>query len=127
MNILCRSGAVLLLASLLAGCDPLYELLELPNPKVADQKDSDARAIGAACRYSGRSLEDCYALNPDYSKTEIYVGWREMNGYMAENEIEPVPSVLVPGAMMTPEDAAARAATAEAAEEVAAPAPADSK
>ena len=121
MNILCRNWAVLLLASLLAGCDPLYELLELPNPKEDAQKESDARAIGAACRYSGRSLEDCYTLNPDYSKTEIYVGWREMNGYMTENEIEPVPSLLVPGAKMTPEEAAARAA---ASEETAAPIPA---
>ena len=110
MNILCRTGVVLLLASSLAGCDPLYDLLEIPNPKENAQKESDAQAIGAACRYSGRSLEDCYTLNPEYSKTDIYVGWREMNGYMTENDIQPVPSLLVPGAMMTPEAAAERAA-----------------
>ncbi|GAB4402880.1 MAG: hypothetical protein OHK0048_21160 [Rhodoferax sp.] len=68
----------------LAACD----LLGLgPDPRVL-QKAADAKAIGAACRYGLRSLEDCYTLNKGVSRSNIYAGWREMDEYMRENKIE---------------------------------------
>ncbi|XLM19688.1 hypothetical protein MKD33_13620, partial [Chromobacterium piscinae] len=50
-------------------------------------KDSD-KAVGAACRQTGRSLEECYQRNPNADKASIYAGWREMNEYMAKNKLE---------------------------------------
>jgi hypothetical protein len=88
---------LLLLLPLLSACDMIYEALEIPNPqKEAAQHETEARAIGGACRQSGRSLEDCYLLNPDYAKAAIFAGWREMNDYMIQNQLETVPSQLTP-------------------------------
>ena len=52
------------IALLLGGCD-LAALLA--DPKVA-QREADAKAIGGACRFGLRSIEDCYALNEKASK-----------------------------------------------------------
>ncbi len=90
---------------LLAGCDFLYDLLEIPDPqKEAVAREAEGRAIGSACRHSGRSLEDCYQLNPAAQKAAIFEGWREMNDYMLMNEMEIVPSKIPqPGeAMLRP-------------------------
>ncbi|HCO76908.1 MAG TPA: hypothetical protein DIT50_01730 [Rhodocyclaceae bacterium] len=86
---------LLVLASVVAltGCDALYDALEIPNP---NKVKAEAKAIGAACRHSGRSLEDCYYLHPDLEKAAIYEGWREMNEYMLEKELPTVPAQLVP-------------------------------
>lgn len=46
------------------------------------------KAVGAACRQTGRSLEACYARNPEADKAQIYAGWREMHEYMAKNKLE---------------------------------------
>ena len=87
------------LLSLTAGCDMLSELLELPNPaREQSIKDAEGRAIGGACRHAGRSLEDCYALNPSAEKASVFAGWRDMNDYMMEHKLEIVPSKLVPNA-----------------------------
>lgn len=56
--------------------------------KIAAAREADGRAIGNACRQTGRVLEECYALNPKYQKAAIFAGWREMDGYMRENKIE---------------------------------------
>ncbi len=69
---------------LLAGCD-LQTLLA--DPKVA-QKESEAKAIGSACRHAMRSLEDCYSLNDKASKGAIFAGWKDMDQYMRDNKIE---------------------------------------
>jgi len=66
----------------LTGCDRLNEL--------ANQAKLNGRAIGAACRHSGRALEDCFQRNPRISKADIYAGWREMNEYMTKNKIDVV-------------------------------------
>lgn len=95
-----------LLASfpLLTGCEMLYELLEIPNPKKkAEIADSEGRAIGGACRHAGRSLEDCYILNPKADKGSIFKGWREMNDYMILNSMEVVPSQLTPTSVPPPQ------------------------
>ncbi len=46
------------------------------------------KALGAACRQTGRSLEECFKRNPDADTAAIYAGWREMNEYMAKNKLE---------------------------------------
>jgi hypothetical protein len=85
-------SCLLLLVSLLAGCDRLG----LPDPaKEAEAKDAEGKAIGSACRQSGRALEDCFALNPSAIKASIFSGWRDMNDYMQQNKIEVVKPELV--------------------------------
>jgi hypothetical protein len=72
----------------LAGCD--LEAL-LADPKVV-QREADSKAIGGACRYAMRSIEDCYTLNEKASKAAVFTGWKEMDQYMRDNKIEGVES-----------------------------------
>ena len=95
---------LLLIAALplAGGCDMLSEMLEIPNPAREHAiKEAEGRAIGSACRHAGRSLEDCYALNPTAEKASVFAGWRDMNDYMMEHKLDTVPSRLVPGAAQT--------------------------
>ncbi|WP_332674031.1 hypothetical protein [Aromatoleum sp.] len=85
----------LLLLLLLAGCDQLGALLELPDPqREAATMEAEGKAIGGACRHSGRALEDCYLLNAKAQKAAVFSGWREMNDYMMQNNMQTVPSGL---------------------------------
>ena len=85
----------LLLLLVLGGCEQIGTLLELPDPKKdAAIAEAEGKAIGGACRHSGRSLEDCYTLNPKAQKAAIFAGWREMNDYMMQNNLQSVPSQL---------------------------------
>ena len=85
----------LLLLFSLAGCDQVAALLELPDPgKEAAAAEAEGKAIGSACRHTGRALEDCYALNAKAQKAAIFAGWREMNDYMMQNNMQTVPSQL---------------------------------
>lgn len=77
---------ILVLLLLLAGCD-LESLLA--DPKVA-QREAEAKAIGGACRYGLRNIEDCFALNEKASKAAIFAGWKDMDQYMRENKIDGV-------------------------------------
>jgi hypothetical protein len=73
---------------LLAGC----EQLGIEDPaKIEAAREAEGKAIGGACRHSGRALEDCYKLNGKASKAAIYAGWRDMDAYMRENNIAAVP------------------------------------
>ncbi|WP_373974500.1 hypothetical protein NT239_12780 [Chitinibacter sp. SCUT-21] len=67
----------------LAGCDQLLELVNKPK--------ANGKAIGAACRHSGRSLEDCFRRNAKIPKADIFAGWKEMNEYMQAKKIDVVP------------------------------------
>ena len=58
---------------------------------IAARKEAEGKAVGAACRHAGRAIEDCFALNKRAEKAAMFAGWREMNDYMRENKIEPVP------------------------------------
>ena len=78
-------------ALLLSGCDMLG--LESATA-VAARREAEGKAIGGACRHAGRAIEDCYALNRKADKAAVFAGWREMNDYMRENKIEPVPPQL---------------------------------
>jgi hypothetical protein len=85
-----RSASPLVLVSLLllTGC----EMLGIESPeRVAAARDADGKAIGGACRHAARAIEDCYALNKKADRAAIFAGWRDMNDYMRENKIEPVP------------------------------------
>ena len=75
---------ILTLALLLAGCDiPGMG----PDPRIA-QREADGKAIGGACRYAMRGIEDCYQLNERASKTAIFAGWKDMDQYMRDNKID---------------------------------------
>ena len=82
---------VLTAAVFLSGCDALG--IDSPE-KLAAVRDADGKAIGGACRHAGRAIEDCYVLNKKADKAAVFAGWRDMNDYMRENKIEPVPSQL---------------------------------
>jgi hypothetical protein len=87
---------------LLAGCDiPGLG----PDPRIA-QREAEAKAIGGACRYALRGIEDCYALNPKAAKAAVFNGWKEMDQYMRENNMQGTPS-----AVPKPEGEAAEAAS----------------
>ncbi len=87
-----------LLLAALAGCDQITELMA--DPRVA-QRAAEAKAIGSACRYGVRSIEDCYAMNDKVSKAGIFEGWKEMDQYMRDNKIDGIPSTAskAPGAV----------------------------
>jgi hypothetical protein len=86
-------------AALLAGCDALG--IDTPE-KAAAAREADGKAIGAACRHAGRALEDCFAIYKKADRAAIYAGWRDMNDYMRENKIEPVPPQLTARAALVP-------------------------
>jgi hypothetical protein len=101
--------ALLLAASLLAGCD----MLGIDSPeKIAAARDADGKAIGGACRHAGRAIEDCFAVYRKADRAAVFAGWRDMNDYMRENKIEPVPPQLA--AQAGPEAGPAVAAAAAA-------------
>lgn len=78
-------GLILLLfAPLLAGCDQLG--IDTPAAEAA-REEAEGKAIGSACRQSGRALEDCYQINRRAPKAAIFNGWRDMDAYMRENKI----------------------------------------
>ncbi|WP_145927089.1 hypothetical protein [Jeongeupia sp. USM3] len=76
--------ALLLLLLPLTACDQVTGLL--------NKQQDNGKAIGAACRHSGRALEDCYLRNPRVAKADIYAGWKEMNEYMLAKKMDTVPA-----------------------------------
>ena len=76
---------------LLTACDKIPGLG--PDPRIA-QREEEAKAIGGACRHALRGLEDCYTLNPKAPKALVFAGWKDMDAYMRENNIQGSPSVL---------------------------------
>ena len=84
-------SAIVAAAALLGGCDMLgIESVE----KLAAAREADGKAIGGACRHAGRAIEDCYVMYKKADRAAIFAGWRDMNDYMRENKIEPVPPQL---------------------------------
>jgi hypothetical protein len=97
--------------------------IEDPVAKAA-RTDAEGKAVGGACRQSGRAIEDCYSIYAWLPKAPIYDGWRDMDAYMRENKLETVepqlPPVAAPGARRrapTPEETAAAAKPAKKAGE----------
>lgn len=72
----------------LTGCDVLG--IETATA-VAAKREAEGKAVGGACRHAGRSIEDCYSNNRRADKAAVFAGWREMNDYMRENNIQAMP------------------------------------
>lgn len=95
---------------LMAGCDLLG--IE-PASAIAERREADGKAVGAACRHAGRALEDCFALNRKADKAAVFAGWKEMSDYMRENKVPEIPPQVGADRAAAPaapaaEDAAAR-------------------
>lgn len=67
-----------------------------PDPRIA-QREAEGKAIGGACRYALRGIEECYQRNPKATKTAIFDGWKDMDVYMRENKL----AGQAPGTQMT--------------------------
>lgn len=83
------------LLPVLAGCDQLG--IESAS-QVAARREAEGKAVGAGCRHAARSIEVCYAQNRRADKASVFAGWREMNDYMIENKMEPMPPAPVASA-----------------------------
>lgn len=79
-----RATFLLLLCISLGGCSYFGFDTEAT---IAAKKDANNKAIGAGCRFSNRSIEQCYTRNPKASKAAVFQGWKEMDGYMRDNKI----------------------------------------
>ena len=80
-----------------AGCDQVNQKLGLEDQaKKEARTEAEAKAVGSACRHSGRAIEDCYSIYGWLPKAGIYAGWREMDEYMRQNQIETIAPQLPP-------------------------------
>src|SRR5574343_58413 len=81
----------------LAACDQVNQKLGLEDPaKKEARQEQEAKAVGSACRQSGRAIEDCYSIYNWLPKAGIFTGWREMDEYMRENKLETIEPQLPP-------------------------------
>lgn len=81
----------------LAGCDQIAQKMGLEDPAKKEARlEPEAKAVGSACRHSGRAIEDCYSIYTWLPKAGIFAGWKEMDAYMRENEIETIAPQLPP-------------------------------
>jgi len=84
---------------LLTGCDVIQQEMGIEDPAAkAARTEAEGRAVGAACRQSGRAIEDCYAIYHWLPKAPIFAGWQDMDGYMRTNKMESVEPQLPPPA-----------------------------
>ena len=89
MRHLVLSLGLIVASSSLVGCDALgIETATQINAK----KDAEARAIGSACRYALRGIEDCFATNSRAGKSAVFEGWKEMDQYMRDNQMVGMPA-----------------------------------
>lgn len=80
-----------------AGCDFVQQKIGIEDPAAqAARQTAEGRAVGGACRHSGRAIEDCYAIYHWLPKAPIFEGWQEMDTYMRTNRIETVEPLLPP-------------------------------
>jgi len=81
----------------LTACDQIQRqvLGEDPAARTARQ-EAEGKAVGGACRHSGRAIEDCYAIYHWLQKAAIFAGWQEMDTYMRTNNIQTVEPQLPP-------------------------------
>jgi len=93
-----KHASILALAVLaFSGCDQVAGKLGLENPAAKEARtDAEGKAVGSACRHSGRAIEDCYSIYSWLPKASVYAGWREMDEYMRENKLETIEPQLPP-------------------------------
>ena len=90
---------VFLFAFSLPGCDMIQQKMGLENPAAKAAKDeADGKAVGGACRQSGRAIEDCYSIYSWLPRASVYEGWRDMDAYMRDNKLETIAPQLPPPA-----------------------------
>ena len=88
--------AVVLPASI-TGCDMIQQKMGLEDPAAkAAKADAEGKAVGGACRQSGRAIEDCYSIYSWLPKAATYEGWRDMDAYMRDNKLETIEPQLPP-------------------------------
>jgi hypothetical protein len=94
--------SLIMATSTLVGCDALgVETATQVNAK----KEAEAKAIGSACRYALRGIEDCFATNGKAGKAAVFEGWKEMDQYMRDNQLVGMPAdggAAKPGASAEP-------------------------
>ena len=96
-RLFCCAVLVAALAGPLSGCDIVQQQLGIEDQNLtAARNDADGKAVGGACRQSGRAIEDCYSIYAWLPKSSIYEGWRDMDAYMRENKLETVEPQLPP-------------------------------
>lgn len=82
---------------ILSGCDAVQQKLGLESSSAkASRLEGEGKAVGGACRQSGRAIEDCYSIYSWLPKAAIYEGWRDMDVYMRENKLSTVEPQLPP-------------------------------
>ncbi len=81
----------------LNGCDIIQQQMGIEDQVAkAARTDAEGKAVGGACRQSGRAIEDCYSIYSWLPKAAIYEGWRDMDAYMRDNKLETVEPQLPP-------------------------------
>ena len=86
----------------LVGCDMIQQQMGIEDQAAKSARtEAEGKAVGGACRQSGRAIEDCYAIYSWLPKAPIYEGWRDMDAYMRDNKLETIepqlPPVAAPG------------------------------
>ncbi|MDR2164458.1 MAG: hypothetical protein LBO79_02275 [Zoogloeaceae bacterium] len=119
---------LVLVCAALSGCEQIGNRLGLEDSaKKAARLGAEGKAVGGACRQSGRAIEDCYAIYAWLPMESIYAGWREMDEYMRENNLRTttpmLPPVQDPGKRKKKKTGAETDTEQSGAEPLAAPAP----
>ena len=93
-----KRTSILVIALLaLSGCDQIAQKMGMEDPSKKEARlEPEGKAVGSACRQSGRAIEDCYAIYSWLPKSSIFSGWREMDEYMRENKLETIVPILPP-------------------------------
>jgi hypothetical protein len=95
-KLLITTAQIVLLLNL-AACDQIQQKMGLEDPAAKEARtEAEGKAVGGACRHSGRAIEDCYAIYTWLPKAAVYTGWRDMDAYMRENKIETIEPLLPP-------------------------------
>jgi hypothetical protein len=91
------TASFLVLLCNLTACDMIQQKMGVEDPALKEARiEAEGKAVGGACRHSGRAIEDCYAIYSWLPKAPIFSGWRDMDAYMRDNKIETTEPMLPP-------------------------------
>ena len=95
----------------LSACDMIQQQMGIESQAAKDARaDADGKAVGGACRQSGRAIEDCYSIYSWLPRASVYEGWRDNKLETVEPQLPPVAAPVPPG---TKKKKAAEAAPTE--------------